>query len=94
MEIIPEIDIPGHSVAAIASYPELACPHAPKMEVETNWGVFDGVLCVGNDHVFEFVKGVFEEIISLFPSPYIHIGGDECPRKVLFHSYFILTLYI
>lgn len=77
--VIPEIDMPGHMEAALASYPELGCTGGP-YEVEPNWGVFDDILCAGRERTFEFVEGVLEEIIQLFPSEYIHIGGDEVPR--------------
>lgn len=77
--VIPEIDMPGHMEAALASYPELGCTKGP-YEVEPNWGVFDDILCAGRDRTFDFVEGVLDEIIQLFPSEYIHIGGDEAPR--------------
>ena len=77
--IIPEIDMPGHMVAALASYPELGCTKGP-YEVEPNWGVFDDILCAGREKTFEFVEGVLDEVMQLFPSEYIHIGGDEAPR--------------
>ena len=77
--IIPEIEMPGHSLAAIASYPELSCTGGP-FEVGTLWGVKQDVYCAGNDKVFEFLEDVLTEVIALFPSEYIHIGGDECPK--------------
>ena len=77
--VIPEIDMPGHMEAALASYPELGCTKGP-YEVEPNWGVFDDILCAGREQTFDFVEGVLDEIIQLFPSEYIHIGGDEAPR--------------
>ncbi len=77
--IIPEIEMPGHSVAAIAAYPELSCTDGP-FEVSTIWGVKEDVYCAGNDKVFEFLENILSEIIELFPSEYIHIGGDECPK--------------
>ena len=79
IEVVPEIDMPGHMVAALASYPELGC-RDEKFEVRTRWGISKDVLCVGKDTSFEFIEGVLSEVISLFPSKYIHIGGDECPR--------------
>ena len=79
IEVIPEIDMPGHMVAALASYPHLGC-RDEKFEVRTRWGISKDVLCAGKETTFEFVEGVLEEVISLFPSKYIHIGGDECPR--------------
>ena len=77
--IIPEIEMPGHAVAAIASYPFLSCTGKP-IEVETRWGVFDDVFCAGKDTVFAFLEDVIDEVTELFPSEYIHIGGDECPK--------------
>ncbi len=77
--VIPEIEMPGHSIAALASYPELSCTGGP-FEVETRWGVFDDVYCAGNDRTFEFMQDVLTEVMELFPSTYIHIGGDECPK--------------
>jgi hexosaminidase len=78
--IIPEIDLPGHMMAALASYPELGCK-GKDYEVRKNWGVSEDVLCVGNENTFKFLEGVFQELIPLFPSTYFHIGGDECPKK-------------
>lgn len=77
--IIPEIDMPGHMVAALTAYPELGCTGGP-YEVWGMWGVHDDILCVGKDHTLEFVKDVLNEVMELFPSDYIHIGGDESPR--------------
>ena len=77
--IIPEIDLPGHMQAALAAYPELGCTGGP-YEVWQNWGVSDDVLCAGNDSIYPFLEDVLGEIIELFPSEYIHIGGDECPK--------------
>lgn len=77
--VIPEIDMPGHMTAALASYPELGCTGGP-YEVPTTWGVFPEVLCAGNEKTLEFVKDVLTEVMELFPSAYIHIGGDECPK--------------
>ncbi len=77
--VIPEIELPGHSVAALAAYPELACNKGP-FEVENEWGVFDDVYCAGKESTFEFLQNVMLEVIELFPSKYIHIGGDECPK--------------
>ena len=79
IEVIPEIDMPGHMVAALASYSHLGC-RDEKFEVRTTWGISKDVLCVGKETTFEFVEGVLEEVVSLFPSQYIHLGGDECPR--------------
>jgi hexosaminidase len=77
--IIPEVDMPGHMVAALAAYPELGCTCGP-YEVEQNWGVFDDVFCIGKEETFTFVFAVLDEIMKLFPSEYIQIGGDEAPR--------------
>ena len=71
------IDVPGHSQAAIHAYPELG--EAGEIPVGTRWGIFDEVLAV-TDHVLEFYKNVFDELIELFPSTYVHVGGDECPK--------------
>lgn len=77
--VIPEIDLPGHITAALAAYPELGCTGGP-YEVATTYGVHKDVLCIGNAESLEFARNVLSEIIDLFPSPYIHVGGDECPR--------------
>ncbi|NPA35939.1 MAG: beta-N-acetylhexosaminidase [Chlorobi bacterium] len=77
--VIPEIEMPGHSLAALASYPELGCTGGP-YEVATTWGVFPDVYCAGNDQVFTFLEDVLTEVMDMFPSEYIHIGGDECPK--------------
>ncbi len=77
--IIPEIDMPGHMVAALTAYPELGCTGGP-YEVWGMWGVHDDILCMGKDHTLQFVQDVLDEVMTLFPSRYIHIGGDEAPR--------------
>ena len=77
--IVPEIEMPGHSTAALAAYPELSCTGGP-FEVEKIWGVHKEVYCAGREETFEFLEGVLTEVIDLFPGPYIHIGGDECPK--------------
>ena len=77
--IIPEIDLPGHQLAALATYPELGCTGGP-YEVWTQWGVSDDVICAGNEKSMQFLEDVLAEVIDLFPSEYIHIGGDECPK--------------
>ena len=79
IEIVPEIDLPGHMTAALAAYPHLGCTGGP-YEVFTKWGVTDDVLCIGKETTMEFVKDVLAEVCDLFPSEYIHIGGDECPK--------------
>ena len=77
--VIPEIDLPGHMQAALAAYPELGCTGGP-YEVWRMWGISDNVLCAGNDKTIQFIKDVLAEIIDIFPSEYIHVGGDECPK--------------
>jgi hexosaminidase len=77
--IVPEIDLPGHMQGALHCYPNLGCTGGP-YEVWTTWGISSDVLCAGNDEVFTFIENVLTEIIDLFPSEYIHIGGDECPK--------------
>ena len=76
--VIPEIDMPGHMLAALASYPELGCTGGP-YQVGHYWGVYKDVLCVSNERVYQFVKDVLTEIMDIFPSEVIHIGGDETP---------------
>lgn len=77
--VIPEIEMPGHSVAALTAYPTLSCTGGP-FEVRKKWGVSDDILCAGNDSVFTFIQDVLTEIMDIFPSAYIHIGGDEAPK--------------
>jgi hexosaminidase len=77
--VVPEIEMPGHAMAALASYPGLGCTGGP-YEVQTRWGVFDDVYCAGKEETFKFLEDVLSEVIDLFPSEYIHIGGDECPK--------------
>ena len=77
--VIPEIDLPGHMMGALAGYPELGCTGGP-YEVWTRWGISDQVLCPGKDGMFTFLEDVFTELMDIFPSEYIHIGGDECPK--------------
>ena len=77
--VIPEIDLPGHMLAALTAYPELGCTGGP-YEVWGRWGVADDVLCPGREKTFEVLEGVLTEVMELFPSEYIHIGGDECPK--------------
>ena len=77
--VIPEIELPGHCVAALAAYPELSCTGDP-LEVENDWGVFKDIYCAGNDSTFVFLENILDEVIELFPSEYIHIGGDEAPK--------------
>ena len=77
--IIPEIDIPGHMLAALAAYPELGCTGGP-YEVGCRWQVFEDVLCPGKESSMKFIEDVLSEVCELFPGEYIHIGGDECPK--------------
>ncbi len=77
--VVPEIELPGHELAAIAAYPELSCKGEP-VKPRTIWGVEDIVLCPGKESVFEFLEDVIAEVVPLFPGEYFHIGGDECPK--------------
>ena len=77
--IIPEIDLPGHQLAALAAYPELGCTSGP-YEVWKKWGVSEDVICAGNEDAMKFLEDVLLEVLEVFPSEYIHIGGDEVPR--------------
>jgi hexosaminidase len=85
--IVPEVDLPGHTSAVLAAYPDLGCTGGP-YQVEGRFGIFDDILCAGNDRVFDLVRAVFDTLVRLFPGPYVHIGGDEvlfsrweaCPR--------------
>ncbi|HUR65742.1 MAG TPA: family 20 glycosylhydrolase [Chitinophagaceae bacterium] len=96
--VIPEIEMPGHSSAAIAAYPELSCfPNEPTIkyfpkqckwygdstgkQVQQTWGVFDDVFCAGQEKTFSFLEDVLDEVLALFPSKYVHVGGDECPKE-------------
>lgn len=94
--VVPEIELPGHSSAAIAAYPYLSCfPNKPTeipkgvtwsgskkgKQVQQAWGVFDDVYCAGKESTFKFLENVLDEVAPLFPSKYIHIGGDECPKE-------------
>lgn len=78
--IIPEIEMPGHALTALASYPYLGCTKGPYKAMET-WGVSEDVFCAGNDSTYLFMQNVLKEVAALFPSKYIHIGGDECPKE-------------
>ena len=79
INVVPEIEMPGHALAALASYPELSCTGGP-FKVGKTWGVYDDVYCAGNEKTFEFLENVLTEVVALFPSPIIHIGGDESPK--------------
>ncbi len=78
--VVPEIEMPGHSSAALTAYPHLGCPGTGPYKVEQTWGIFDDVYCAGNDSTFTFLQDVMDEVLALFPSRYIHIGGDESPK--------------
>ncbi|MEG1547023.1 MAG: family 20 glycosylhydrolase, partial [Bacteroides sp.] len=78
--VIPEIELPGHALAALTAYPQLSCTGGP-FQLRNKWGVEDNVYCAGNDEVFGFLEDVINEVIPLFPGKYFHIGGDECPKK-------------
>ncbi len=77
--VVPEVELPGHCAAALAAYPNLSCTGGP-FDVGTTWGIYKDVCCAGNDDVFEFLERVWDEVLDLFPSPYVHIGGDEVPK--------------
>lgn len=77
--IVPEIEMPGHAMAALAAHPELSCTRGP-FEVPTTWGVFKDVYCAGNDEALGFIENVLDEVSGLFPGDYVHVGGDECPK--------------
>jgi hexosaminidase len=77
--IVPEIEMPGHSSSALAAYPEVSCTGGP-FKVRNTMGIMEDVYCPGNEETFEFIDGVLSEVVELFPSQYIHIGGDECPK--------------
>ena len=79
IEVIPEIEMPGHSSAAIAAYPELGCT-GDTLEVPHRWGVFKDIYCAGKEETFVFLEEVLDEVVRLFPGPRIHIGGDEAPK--------------
>lgn len=79
IDVLPELEMPGHALAALSSYPEYSCTGGP-FEVTHNWGIFKDIYCAGNDSTFDFLQNVLDEVVSLFPYEYIHIGGDEAPR--------------
>ncbi len=79
IDVIPEIEMPGHSVAALTAYPELGCTGGP-YSVWTRWGISKDIYCAGKESTFEFIENVLTEVLELFPYEYIHIGGDEAPR--------------
>lgn len=79
INVIPEIELPGHAQAALAAYPYLSCNGGP-FQVWTQWGVSENIFCAGNEKTFEFLEDVLDEVMDIFPSQYIHIGGDEAPK--------------
>lgn len=79
INVVPEIEMPGHSLAALTAYPELSCTGGP-FHVESKWGIFHDVYCAGNEQTFTFLEDVLTEVMELFPSKIIHIGGDESPK--------------
>jgi hexosaminidase len=79
IDVIPEIELPGHGVAALVGYPEYSCTGGP-FEVRNIWGVANDVYCAGNDSTFQFLTDIIEEVVPLFESEYFHVGGDECPK--------------
>jgi hexosaminidase len=78
--IVPEIEMPGHSLAALAAYPKLSCSGGP-FEVACRFGIHDDIFCAGKEKVFTFLQTVLDEVLALFPSPFIHVGGDEAPKS-------------
>ncbi len=91
ISVIPEIELPGHSSAALAAYPELGCEPNKNYEVATKWGVFEDIYCP-TEKTFVFLEEVLSEVIELFPSKYIHIGGDEAPKAAWKKSAFCQQL--
>lgn len=80
VNIIPEIEMPGHATAAVSAYPNLSCFPDRQYKVVEYWGVFEDIFCAGKEETFTFLEDVLTEVMALFPSKYIHIGGDECPK--------------
>ncbi len=80
VNVIPEIEMPGHASAAVSAYPNLACFPDRSYKVVESWGVFEDVFCAGKDETFTFLEDVLTEVMALFPSKNIHVGGDECPK--------------
>ncbi len=83
--VVPEIEMPGHSVEVLAAYPELSCatdsgPYGGPFEVRCAWGVSEDIFCAGKEATFEFIEEVLTEVVAMFPGPYIHLGGDEAPK--------------
>lgn len=80
IEVFPEIDLPGHSVATLAAFPQLSCS-GKSADVENRFGIFERIFCAGKEETFTFLEDLLDEVCALFPSPYFHIGGDEVPKK-------------
>ncbi|MCU4177415.1 family 20 glycosylhydrolase [Carboxylicivirga sp. N1Y90] len=78
--VVPEIELPGHALAALTAYPEYSCTGGPFI-VRNTWGVEPDVYCAGREETFAFLADIIDEVVELFPSPYFHIGGDECPKE-------------
>ncbi|MEO6404653.1 MAG: family 20 glycosylhydrolase [Ferruginibacter sp.] len=91
VNIIPEIEMPGHALAAITAYPELSCNPGTEKKVGETWGVFEDIMCP-TDYTFNFLENVLTEVMALFPSTYIHIGGDEAPKEAWKNSAFAQSL--
>ncbi len=81
IDVIPEIELPGHALAALVGYPELSCTGGPFKQPRIIWGVEEDVYCVGKEETFKFLENVISEVVELFPSEYFHIGADECPKN-------------
>lgn len=79
IDVVPEIELPGHALAALTAYPEFSCTGGP-FKVRNVWGVEPDIYCAGKEETFEFIQNIIEEVIPLFPSEYFHIGGDEAPK--------------
>ncbi len=79
IDVVPEIEMPGHATAALVCYPELGC-HRDPLELKAEWGLFPHNYNAGDDHVFEFLENVLREVVDLFPFPFIHLGADECDK--------------
>lgn len=78
--VVPEIEMPGHAMAALAAYPQYSCTGGPH-SVQMGWGIFQDIYCAGNDDTFTFLQDILDEVMDIFPSHYIHIGGDEAPKQ-------------
>ncbi len=90
--VVPEIEMPGHSLAILAAYPELGCSPGP-YDVATRWGIFEDILCP-REETFTFLENVLSEVIELFPGKYVHVGGDEAPKARWKSSEFVQRLKV